>query len=674
MKVESQIPKLSLLEFSLIFLIIFTPLAFGAVHFWAFTLMEVLILFLLLTHLFSPSPFSSSFWGLRFTLPFLLFFALILFQIIPLPTSLVKTLSPKTAELYQQAFPTPLPLALTSSPYNPLAFYPPSRESSDLLPPPPTSHPLSIYPHATKTELIKFLGYFAGFFLILTTFTTFAQIKRLVFTIIFTGTGVALLGILQFLSHSDKIYGFWQSQYKQGTYGGPFVNENHFAGYLAMVIPLAIALLIIRPRPPLPPRAKTWKQRISVLDAWIAQNALLLFLIAIMAIGIFLSLSRGGIISFLISLFLFFSLLGLKKYSRQKRKSILLISGLILALLIWLGIGPVIQELSTLLDLKKAASARPQVWKDTILLCRDFPWFGVGLGNFQNLYPQYTTLTSSTFWEHTHNDYLELLADTGIIGTVFWLGGILAFLLAIIKKWKKRRDPWVVNLTLGGIISVFALLLHCAVEFNFHIPANAFLFFVILGIIGVTVNLRRTAEDQNSPSPFLPNPPHPFVLWASRIIVGLFLLITIKDALAHFLASCPHPTRLKVAIFLDPGNADYHFAQGNYYLQKMAEAWKQSKWKLDQGKWILQPEKNTVNYGINALQSFQNAVRLSPTNAWYFFYWGWTIEKLQRLSRDTALQIYGIERLPAEKIFSRARILAPNNPEIKKYLNPFNQP
>ena len=131
---------------------------------------------------------------------------------------------------------------------------------------------------------------------------------------------------------------------------------------------------------------------------------------------------------------------------------------------------------------------RPQVWKDTLNLSRDFPLFGVGLGNFQTIYPKYKTLTTPTLWEHAHNDYVEMLADTGWVGLLLFFGGIWFLLFSTIKKWKQRRDPFPASITLGGFIGAISLLCHCLVEFNLHIPSNAFLLFVILGLSVVAVN------------------------------------------------------------------------------------------------------------------------------------------------------------------------------------------
>jgi len=692
----------TIIEYGLIFLIVFTPLAFGSVHVWAYTVMEVVVLLLLLTWLFShlthdPSGVRSQASDViphtsRLTLPFFLFFGLILFQMVPLPATVIKHLSPNTYALYQQTLGNGIDHGAWGKEQD-------SRPAPSSLRPAP--RPLTVYSHATKTEFLKFLVYIAVFFLIITTMTNARQIRKMVLTIIFTGTGVAFLSLCQILSKSDKIYGFWQSQYKIGSYGGPFINANHLAGYLELVILLALGFLISRETPGIIHSAKHWKQRLSLLESWLAKNILLIFIIVLTASGLFISASRGGILSLTFSIGLFFLLLGLKKSQKGKRKIILLINGLIFICVLWLGIGPVITKFATLANSAVASGGRLQVWRDTVQLSSDFPFFGIGLGNFQTLYPKYKTIATPAFWEHAHNDYLEMLADTGGIGFPLFFGGIFILFFAIMKKWKDRRDPFVVGITLGGCTGALAILCHSVVEFNLHIPANAFLLFVILGLCVVAVNLKKR-EEEFSPLPvrrtFLSPKIKKTLIVVKALIVVFLLALVMKDYLAyrffmnyqgrsigqeagskgpdsypnvsHFSPQASLLVSLQRAIFFDSGNAQYHYELGNYYARKMSEAWKQGTWELIQGRWVFMPEEDTQAYGRKALQSYREAISFFPTNAWYHFYLGWIFNELQRFSNP----IQPNEFHDPEIEFSRALMLDPNNTSIQDYLKSVGNP
>ncbi|HJX31725.1 MAG TPA: O-antigen ligase family protein [Thermodesulfobacteriota bacterium] len=744
----------TIIEYGLIFLIIFTPLAFGSVHIWAYTIVEVVVLLLLLTFLLarssliahrSSSPAPSPLHGARSTeprvapcplppapcsLPLALFLGLIIFQIVPLPATVVKHLSPNTYDLYQQTLGNSIEQGARSTEEGARSYEPRAKGTEPSVAPhsqPLASRPLSLYSQATKTEFLKFFVYVSVFFLIITTMTTLRQIRRLVLTIIFTGTGVAFLALCQMLSKSDKIYGFWQSQYKAGGYGGPFINANHLAGYLEMVIPLALGFLLSREKPGIMRAAKNWKQRLSLLESWLAKNVLLIFIIVLMSSALFLSVSRGGILSFVFSLGLFSLLLGLQKSQKGKREIILLISGLIFVFLLWMGVGPVVSKLATLANLRTASVERPQVWKDTLILARDFPLFGVGLGNFQTIYPKYKTITTPTLWEHAHNDYVEMLADTGWVGLLLFFGGIWFLLFTTIKKWKQRRDPFLAGITLGGFIGAVSLLCHCLVEFSLHIPANAFLLFVILGLITVAVNLKKRGEEEFSLLPvsalFLSPKIRTAVVMVTALMVVFLLTLVMKDYLGyrfftnyqslskeqgarikeegnglgvvvyslkpttqdltpntqHFTevaprpllpAPCPlPPAPLRRAIFFDSGNAHYRYELGNYYAHKMSESWEQGAWNLQGEIWVFDAEKNIRFFGLKALQAYADAANLSPVNAWYHFYRGRTLSELKRFSDFSHHPIQLSGPRDAETEFARALMLDPNNKDIKKYIN-----
>jgi O-antigen ligase len=517
---RNRIVKISdkIIESGIIFLIIFTPLAFGTVHVWAYTLMELTVIILLLVWLFKmaisyrlqvtnenpekssnfqPSAFSPQPIRTPLTLPLLLFLCLILFQMLPLPPSVIKHLSPNTYNLYKQTLPgyDVNRKSLTVNRDNRITNNKSTNNDRNW-------RPISICRHATKTEFFKILAYIGVFFLITNNLMTGNQVRRLVLTIIIMGAIVAFVGLLQMLSGTDKIYWFWESKYRiSSCYFGPYVSHNHFAGYMEMVIPLSLGLLIAQLLNYSITHGGSWRYRLSTLDSWLSTRVLLIFAIIIMIASLFFSLSRGGIISFLLSMVLFVNFL---LFSRKKRRktSILLISifSISLIFLIWLGVSPIIERLSTLSDLESQSSYtyRKVVAKDTLSLIKDFPTFGCGLGNFQHLYPKYQSEeVKQFFWDHTHNDYLEYLSEVGVIGSIIVLIGIGLFLIKVIKRWREREDPYVKGITLGVLTALIAIMCHSISDFNLHIPANAMLLAIILGLAVNVVNLRRTEGRSN---------------------------------------------------------------------------------------------------------------------------------------------------------------------------------
>jgi O-antigen ligase len=440
------------IEGGLFFIIFFTPLAFGSTQVWAYTLMELAVISLI------------AIWFIKWTLkketakcnkskvhpvlliPISLFICLILFQMLPLPSQFIKHLSPNTYKLYEQSLPN-WPALKDARPESQDSGF---NHNSQL-----TTHnwrSISIHRHATSIELIKILAYIGIFFLIITSIKTRHQIKRVVITIIITGFVLSLFGIVQYFTWNGKLYWFNELTYG-GSPFGPYVNKNHFAGYMIMVIPLTIGFLISSFQIS-NFQVKRWRYYISELEAQISKNMLLLFAIIIMITALFLSQSRGGILSFLLSMVFLASLSLFFRRSKRKGGVFFLITIFTLSalFLFWLGIDPIIDRLLTLKNPDKIGHERLAVYRDTSNIIKDFPLFGTGLGTFEDIYPGYETTKSRYIFDQTHNDYLGLLSDTGFLGGLFILGEILAVLIVIVRRWTKRRNTFTTGIT-GHVIS-----------------------------------------------------------------------------------------------------------------------------------------------------------------------------------------------------------------------------
>ena len=648
------------IEYGIIFLIVFTPLAFGTVHVWAYTVMELTVLFLLLVWLLKLIYLNRSFHGFCLSLvktplnlPLCLFFLLVLFQMVPLSPSVIEHISPNTYDLYIQTVPG---YGVQEAGLNA-----PDKIS--------VNRPLSIYSHATRDELLKILTYVAVFLLIINNIKTRDQMRRLVLAIIITGTIVAFLGILQMLSGTNKIYWFWLSKYKIGNYFGPYVNPNHFAGYMGMVIPLGIGFLISQLFNHSFIPAGSWRHRLSVIESHLSKNSLIIFLIVIMGLSLMFSLSRGGILCFLFSMVFFFTILGIKKSQRKKRKIGAVILGLIFAMLILIGIDPVLKELSTLADIHFTSNSRTIISKDTLNIARDFPFLGVGLGNFQHIYSKYTTLKTWGY-THAHNDYMEMLADTGWPGAILFFGGIVFLLIKTLLLWHRRRDPFVTGITLGAVTGAVFILLQNMVTFNFHIPANAMLFFIILGLTVVVVHPSIPTRTISL------HPRMKSAVYPLMFILLACLAVTVVSAyrgekyfeLYKRSTSRMIPQDLIKSIDCDPSDAAYHYELGRYYAKAMNKCCKEGKWKYVKGKWVFEPGKDASSNGLMALDSFFQALILQPTNAWYHFNLGWIIEQLGRFYPETiAGPISHYPSIRPVDEFNLAIMLAPGNSYIKKH-------
>jgi O-antigen ligase len=311
----------------------------------------------------------------------------------------------------------------------------------------------------TRMELALLLADILIFFLAAQVFRTLEDWRSFVWFGMSLGFVVALFGILQHLTFNGKLYWFREMHYG-GIPFGPYVNRNHFAGFVELVIPLSLVPLIL---------GKVRRER------WF-----LVSLFAVVPIGaLFLSASRGGIVSFAVELGVLLLWLILRRTAGKH-----LLSGgavLLLAFLMvsWLGVQQLVERFSSLQSLEVTAGKRASMRTDTWHIFLDHPWMGTGLGTLQTVFPAYETSYDGKIVNHTHNDYLEGLAETGIVGGLccLWFLGVLLF--DSLRRLSRASGNFVSALHLSGLVACLGFLTHSLVDFNLHIPVNALLFFLM---------------------------------------------------------------------------------------------------------------------------------------------------------------------------------------------------
>jgi O-antigen ligase len=635
-----------LIPCGVIALVVFSPLALGAVHAWAYTIVELAVLLLYLCWIVQSLNRSSQAheprWKLTvartpLNLPLCLLMGVVLFQICPLPVWFIKVVSPSTYSLYFLTLPS-------------------VSEA--------TARTLSIYPWASAQELWKLLTYIGVFYLVIYHFRDRVWLNRLIKAIVMTGFLIAVIGILQHFALPKMIYGLRDASYAFPF--GPYINRNHFAGYMEMAIFVGIGLFLSLAPKTHPPRGR-WRSYLSRWEAKISKQILLGFSVVVMAVALALSLSRGGITSAIVALVF----MGGMMVVRKRRSSVILVVVLFsfaLFYLLWLGIGPVIERLATIGYWDTTMGYRLQTWQGAMDMVKDFYPFGTGLGTFIYIFPRYQTIGASVIFDHAENDYVEFFSDLGLIGgALLWIG-FFWFLLWVLKRWSARRYPSIVMLCLGCMSGVIALLLHSAVDFNLHIPANALLFFVLLAVGFNTVLLRGEGKGMAVIAPtrvftiprigrllFLFLVLCAFVLLGGGVIRSYLAERAVSDV-QEKIALYTHGKRfswvdvdtllrLQQAQELSPGYALPHYLLAKAY-EQMALA--------QRGE-----EAKAVFLDL-AAREYKIAIDLQPTSAWYHLGLGWTYLALS--------ERYHTVQADAKREFEIAAQLAPNDLAIQRYL------
>ena len=313
--------------------------------------------------------------------------------------------------------------------------------------------------YSTRMELNLLVADCIILFLAAQVFRTSDDWRAFVWFIMVFGFLVSILGILQQLTFNGKLYWFREMRYG-GVPFGPYVNRNHFAAFAELVIPVALVPLVL---------GKVRRERWFVVGIF-----------GLLPIGaLFLSASRGGVVSLGAQI----GVLILVMLLRRTGGKHILAGGVILVLAFllvsWLGVRQVLDRFSSLQSLEVTTGKRASMRLDTWRIFLDHPWTGTGLGTIQTVFPAYETLYDGKVVNHSHNDYLEAMAETGVAGTACcaWFLAMLLFLS--LRQLLQLDKPFAAALHLAGLVACVGFIVHSLVDFNLHIPANAVLFFLM---------------------------------------------------------------------------------------------------------------------------------------------------------------------------------------------------
>lgn len=471
----------------LIFLLCLLPLALGAMHTWSITLFALSALILFNLTVFSPGFSFKKLFSFPVIIPATIFLIYLFFQLIPLPQPLLKLISPNTYKFYTE--------------------YTFSYAQSG------NWRPLSIYPWLSISELIKLISY--GFIFVTIILRAQGQtiseedtkkrkmdylslgcltgmlailihscvdfnlhitanafyfsvlfglavamnskngeanrefIFKIINAIIIIGFIIAIFGIVQKLSGSGKIY--WLIK-KNGDLFGPYVNYDHYAGYMGMCSALAIAFFMAETRFSSFFLIKGIRKKLIWFSSAEASRAIrYLFYAMVMAGSLFYSSSRGGIISFIIAVLIFFFVIIMHtRKSRRGRLVFFFTLLIILSAVISYWIGPdatytkfrqlnkmirsIIHEPSVLSEM------RPEIWSDSKKIIPDFYITGTGFGTFSSIFPKYRTHEwGGRFLRYAHCDYLQLISETGVIGLLFIIGFLIYFVRLYVFALRKLK-------------------------------------------------------------------------------------------------------------------------------------------------------------------------------------------------------------------------------------------
>jgi len=442
-------------------------LSYGAVYSWAYWPLLAACAAIGLWGLIRrghKAPLNTSLvWGLAAIL------AAVAIQILPLPRTLLLALSPST-----DAF---------------LRDYDLLYEASIAAGGAP-SHPLSIDPSATWRGIV-FVAALSVFFLGLVRGLNRRQTEQIVMGIIVFSGGLALLALVQRAVSPGSIYG----RVAPGAFG-PFANRNHFAGWMLMALPLALGHVASRSSRALRGATAGWRERLVWLSSKSASQVILICLATLtMSLALVMTLSRSGIFAFAITLAATAWLLIRRQTTPQRRLAVASITLFGLLSIGWVGVDRVVQKFAAADEMRPGN--RLAIWRDALGVIRRFPVAGAGMNTYDTAMLEYETIEVDSKAEEAHNDYLQLVAEGGLL-----VAGATTALVIILARDMRRRfredanDRMATWIRAGAAIGLLAIGLQEFVEFSLQLPGNAALFVVLFAIA-----IRKEKRHSAVPSP-----------------------------------------------------------------------------------------------------------------------------------------------------------------------------
>lgn len=324
---------------------------------------------------------------------------------------------------------------------------------------------ISLDPFTTKLTAIDLLAQGIFFSLALVLLDSAKRLRRMAAVIMIFGFAFAFFAILQSVLSPEKIYGIYQSSFGAVPFGS-FVNRHNFAAYMEMTLAVPIGLLFV---------------------GAVAKDKRLLYItaIALMGIALLLSGSRGGLVAFLAQVILtLFLTIGMRR-----RTNVLVKAGLAVAIIVAViggsffvgGESSLTRVVETAMT-KNVTTDRTNIWSVTVDVIKGNMPFGAGLGAFGVAYTPYDKQSGFERVEQAHNDYLQVVADAGLVGLAIG-AGFLFLLFQTIRKAVSVENDLRRGIAVGAASGIFAILVHSLFDFVLHTMAISMLFLVLLAML-----------------------------------------------------------------------------------------------------------------------------------------------------------------------------------------------
>ena len=488
--------------------------------------------------------------------------------------------------------------------------------------------------YVARQELTRILVYAFLFFAILNNLHRQEATQIISCTLVFLALAISGYAIFQFLTHSKRVWHFYAPQdftvteaslpgnylggfldYAQHDFGasGTYISRNHLGGFLEMLLPLGLAY--------------TLTSRLKAVSKVFLGYASLVILAGIAA-----TISRGTYVSTVIALLLLFGVLLFHRTYRLPSLALLVV--LLGAGAYYLpGSFPIQARVKSMLagEGRIEADSRVLLWQAALRIWQENPWWGVGPAHYDYRFRQFRPAEIQLRAGWAHNDYLNALAEWGVVGTGLVASAWVLLGWGVFKTWPfvrgkpkglgDERNSNRFAFVLGASLGLAAILVHSVVDFNMHIPANAVLAIVLMALL--SSHLRFATQGywvtvQNWGKAFAS-----VVVLAGVVYLGYqgwrrgaeYVWLQRTASAPSF--SSAQADFLKNAFAVEPRNADTAYGIGKAYRFQSAEG-----------------GHNYQELAKQAMEWFGRSIKLNPWGGYGYLGYGWCLDWLGRTAES----------------------------------------
>lgn len=465
--------------------VIISPWLFGSAEPWAYLMISGLAGLATVAWLFAvASAPEPDFTRPVLALLLLLLVAVTAWQMVPMPRGTVAVLNPFSATITDAANRAFAEIA--------------EVEGGDAY---EMRYALSLSPSATWRSVWLLVAYMGVVLVLINTCRHWRHMASIGAAVVVSGFFMALVALVHHFSGSYNILWIHEPRYG-GVIFGPFTNRNHFAAHMNMLFGMALGLFLSSQHISEIMSWPSWRERVAWLSSRSASRiALALFAVVLIGGASCASASRGGMLSLAIGLAAAAVMVTRhRSITPPARMAVFTISGLVLVLVLWLARAEVFGRLAMLVtviedpmqDLRTIATG------DTLRLYRRCPLVGCGFGAFRHAYTIVQTPDLAHRWLHAHNDWAQLLAEGGWLGTIVLLGAVIVLVRYVVTRFAELSDRARLYV-LGVGVGLCTITLHSLVDYSLHKPANALLLCFLAAQAVLAIHLRERPRGRVKP-------------------------------------------------------------------------------------------------------------------------------------------------------------------------------